>query len=178
MLDGFEHRTVEIKAYHKQKKSMFKPLQGAYDGAVEGGKAGAKAGGILAAAIGVVGGISMIFAPFAAPLILPTLTAMGGAIGGGTAVVGGVGLAAGYVKAKVENIDIWIEETKKDRYYAPKGHEIRKDPTFDTYGQGRVRILNRDKHSFEFEITAFQGEFTVVFTSYERWMHKAASGEY
>jgi hypothetical protein len=45
-------------------------------------------------------------------------------------------------------------------------------------GQGRVRILNRNKHRFSFEITALQGIFSVVFTSYEKWMHKAANGDF
>jgi hypothetical protein len=45
-------------------------------------------------------------------------------------------------------------------------------------GQGRVRLLNRDDYSFEYEITAIQGEFRVVITSYERWLHSAAKGDF
>lgn len=45
-------------------------------------------------------------------------------------------------------------------------------------GQGRVRLLNRDECSFEYEITAVQGEFRVVITSYERWLHSAAKGDF
>lgn len=46
------------------------------------------------------------------------------------------------------------------------------------YGLGRVQILNRDKHSFDFEITAFKGTFTVKFTSYERWIHSSANNDF
>ena len=45
-------------------------------------------------------------------------------------------------------------------------------------GQGRVRLLNRDEYSFEYEITAVQGEFRVVITSYERWLHSKGDFEY
>ena len=54
---------------------------------------------------------------------------------------------------------------------APTGHLLYADPTYQEFGQGNVRILSRDEHSFDFEITALQGKFTVIFTTYERWMH-------
>ena len=73
---------------------------------------------------------------------------------------------------------IWIEQTERHTYKAPDGHEIIADPTYQESGQGRIRILNRDKHSFDYEITALQGNFRVDFTSKERWMHKAANGEF
>jgi hypothetical protein len=45
-------------------------------------------------------------------------------------------------------------------------------------GQGRLRILNRDEHSLEYEITAVQGKFRVAFTSHERWMHSSDNGDF
>ena len=32
--------------------------------------------------------------------------------------------------------------------------------------------------SFDFEITALQGEFSAAFTSYERWMHSSATEDF
>ena len=68
--------------------------------------------------------------------------------------------------------------TETHKYTAPNGHVIYGDPTYQTSGQGRVRILNRDQHSFDFEITAFKDTFTVYFTSYERWMQSSANGDF
>jgi hypothetical protein len=74
--------------------------------------------------------------------------------------------------------NIWSGRTERRNYTAPNGHVIYADPTYEASGQGHVRILNRYEHSFDFEITVFHGEFTVEFTSYERWMHRTATGEF
>ena len=105
-------------------------------------------------------------APVAAgALIVATAAGSAGLIGGGVFAI------AGYKIAGVIESDIWIEKTERKTYKAPKGHVIHAAPTYEQSGQGRVRILTRDEHSFDFEITALQGKFTVIFTTYERWMH-------
>lgn len=61
---------------------------------------------------------------------------------------------------------------------APEGHVIFAEPTTEQTGNGRVRIFERNNQSFKFEITVYTGEFRVVFTSHERWMHRAKDGEF
>jgi hypothetical protein len=73
---------------------------------------------------------------------------------------------------------LWIERTKSYSYIAPSGHILLADPTYQEFGQGRVRILNRNENSFDVDLTAIQGKFTVIFTTYEKWVHKSTTGEF
>ena len=112
-------------------------------------------------------------APVAASaLLVATAAGSAGALG-----AGGFG-ALGYKVADSIESDVWKERTETVHYPAPSGHVITKDPSWESSGQGRVRLLKRDERGFDFEITAFQGEFSAVFTSYERWMHRAGKGEF
>ena len=88
------------------------------------------------------------------------------------------GISGGKLYDVFSKSDIWKARTERHTYKAPYGHTIYADPTYQEYGQGSVKILNRDEHSFDFEITALQGKFSVNFTSYERWMHSSAKGDF
>ena len=114
-----------------------------------------------------------------APLALATIA--GAALGTAAAGLGG-GLLGSIVSPDVTYkkivSEVWNEKTEKFKYSALDGHIIQGAPSFDEHGQGHLRIFNLDEHSFEFEITAFQGEFSGVFAIKERWMHKANTGEY
>jgi hypothetical protein len=133
-------------------------------------------GGVLGALGGLAAGtVAIITAPL-------SLTVVAGAAVG-TAVAGlGGGLLGSLFGAdvtykKIVN-EVWNEKTERFKYTALDGHTILAAPNFTELGQGRLRIFNLDEHSFEFEITAFQGEYSGVFDIKERWMHRAASGEY
>lgn len=63
-------------------------------------------------------------------------------------------------------------------YCAPSGHEIYAPPDKRDEGIGRSEIKSRNSSTIEYEITAWQGEYRVVFTSHERWTHRVASGDY
>ena len=166
MKDGFEHFTARIDAYlreeereQEQEKKEARRKKKAIVGGLFGGL--------------VAGSLVLMLAPVAASaLVVATAAASAGVLGGG---LGGV---AGYRRGDSSESDTWKERTEKISYKAPPGHVIHADPTYEESGQGRVRILTRDEHGFDFEITAFQGEFSVVFTSYERWMHSSASGDF
>ena len=47
-----------------------------------------------------------------------------------------------------------------------------------TSGQGRVKIINRNENSFEYEVTAIQGTFRVAFSTSEKWMHTSTNGDF
>jgi hypothetical protein len=93
------------------------------------------------------------------------------------------GAAAGYkisdsIGSDSKRSDIWEVQTKRGKYTAPGGHEIYKDPYCEGTGDGGVRIFDRKEHSFDYEITARKGTYSVNFSSYERWNHKVTSGEF
>ena len=112
-------------------------------------------------------------APVAAgALVVATAAGSAGVLGGGL-----LGVAGRKVADFIES-DVWKARTEALSYKAPNGHRIIKDPAYESSGQGYVRILRRDEYGFDYEITALQGEFSAVFTSYERWMHRAANGEF
>jgi hypothetical protein len=135
-------------------------------------------------------------AVFAAPAAFTYLSAtavatfLGGAGTVGAVTVTGTATIAGvYSTSKVtgtvaRNIsdliksDVWIERTYTNTYEAPGDHEIIADPSTEETGNGRLRIFERNKRSFKFELTVYTGEYTVVFTSHERWMHKASTKEF
>ena len=131
----------------------------------------AAVGGLFGALF--TGTVVVLAAPVAASfLVVATAAASAGVLGAG---LGGV---AGYKVSDSSESDTWKERTERRRYSAPHGHVIHADPTYEESGQGRIRILKRDEHGFDFEITATQGEFSAVFTSYERWMHSSANGDF
>ena len=43
---------------------------------------------------------------------------------------------------------------------------------------GTSTIISRNASTIEYEITASQGEYRVVFTSKERWIHRVESKDY
>ena len=92
MKDGFVYRTVEIKACHKQEKSIMKNA----GEAIRGGLNGAAIGGLGVAAVGVLAAVTIIFLPVA-PILLSSA-----AIGGGAATGGGIGAVVGYVTSKID----------------------------------------------------------------------------
>ena len=99
----------------------------------------------------------------------------------GTATIAGVigtskvtGTVARNISDSIKS-DVWIERTYTHTYEAPGDHEIIADPITEETGNGRLRIFERNKRSFKFELTVFTGEYSVVFTSHERWMHKAST---
>jgi len=66
----------------------------------------------------------------------------------------------------------------KCTYCAPNGHQITENPDIKEQGYGCARIISRNDSTIEYEITAFQGPYSVVFTSKERWIHSVESGDY
>lgn len=102
----------------------------------------------------------------------PVLAPAGARIAGGAAG-SAVGKGVSYVLNAFIRSDYWVERTKSGIYTAPEGHELLAEPTYKTSGQGRVKIINRNENSFEYEITAVQGLFTVTFITSEKWLHSA-----
>ena len=66
----------------------------------------------------------------------------------------------------------------KHTYHAPNGHKIKGLPDKKDEGNGCTIIIKHDASIIEYEITAFQGEYKVFFTSKEEWLHSVASGDY
>lgn len=120
----------------------------------------------------IVGGFALAIA--AAPVTAGASLAWGLGVPLSSVLAGGVGF---YISESIES-DNWKKRTDKRKHTAQEGHVIFTYPKYEETGNGCVRILNWDEKSFDYEITAFQGEFTVKFTSNERWMHRAATGDF
>ena len=134
-----------------------------------------KVGTVIGTVFGGIftGAVVVMAAPVAASaLVVAAAAGSAGALG-----AGGFGVVGYKVADSIES-DVWKDRTETLRYKAPSGHVVTKDPAWESSGQGRVRMLKRDEHGFDYEITAFQGEFSAIFTSYERWMHRAGKGEF
>lgn len=134
---------------------------------------------VLGWAVGVAGGAAALV--FAAPVAVGALAAAGYG-----AAVGAGGVVTGLASAKISDSmscdtiksEHWLEASKKIKYTPPPGRTINAAPTYETTGQGRVKIHEFNDHGILYEITAVSGGYSVNFTSYERWVHKVDTGAF